>query len=102
MTFIQTLIDNSDQRQLDVFFESLTEKYICYVMNCLKRASSIGKKEAFINFPINDFRINIRNTGDPKWACTKWLERLSSDGYQLQGVRYDVWGNTKFTTKFSW
>ena len=119
MTFVQTLIDTSNanieyleqfrnqqemdrQRQIDTFFDNLTNQHLGYLMNCLKRASSMGKKEAFINFPRDDFRINIRNTGNPKWVCGMWLQRLTATGGPLEGIRYDVWGNAKFTTKFSW
>ena len=119
MAFSQTLINTSNtnveyqeqfrnqqelnrQRQIDLFFDNLTEKYLGYLMNCLSRSAEVGKREAFINFQKNDFRINMRNTGNPKWVCKTWLERLSSPGGPLECIRYDVWGNAKFTTKFSW
>lgn len=90
------------ETQLDALFNDLTTKHYGYLLNCLDRASTIGKREAFVNFPIDDFTVTITNTGNPKWVCKKWLKKLVKDDDSLTGIRYNVWGNDDFTTKFFW
>ena len=119
MSFVQELVSISMQnraawqtqenerisvrnQRIQTFFDNLSEKHLTILLTKLTRAANQGKREAFINFPRDDFRMNIPGTGDTRYACNTWLETLSAEGGQLDGIRFDVWGNAKFTTKFSW
>ena len=94
-------ISNRNQRIRD-FYDNLSEKHLTVLLTKLNRAAIQGKREAFINFDREDFRMNIPGTGDTRYACNMWLSELAAEGGQLDGIRFDVWGNAKFTTKFSW
>ena len=90
------------QLQLNALFDHLTSKNHCYLLECLDQAATNGKREAFVNFPIDDFTVTIENTGCAKCVCKMWLKKLVKDNSSLTGIRYNVWGNDDFTTKFFW
>tara|TARA_E500000178_G_C16670071_1_gene594632 strand:+ start:75 stop:485 length:411 start_codon:yes stop_codon:yes gene_type:complete len=100
---------NRKNERLEDLCKYLTSKYLDNIKKSMMYNAELGKFELFYNFDKNDFKANFPGLGTPKQICIYWLNCLTIDDHKfldgqmsLKGINFDVWGNKKFTTKFSW
>ena len=109
--------DKEEKRKEDVKHElmiKLTRKYHGSIKRGIENASKQGKREKYINFDRNEFKANCKGLGFPQEIEKMWLEEmcnpespyLPSDENEVkihfQGISYNIWNNTSFTTHFKW
>ena len=132
MSFIQTCIQNAENKQNDIVMEQykkqqlhiqaydekmheITDKYHESLKNAIFDKSKKGIRELYFNFGYDDFKFNLQFTGNPRKMCNVWLEEMSNPkslylidnetGFSkehFEGIYWDVWGNGAFTTHFTW
>jgi hypothetical protein len=95
-------------------FKFLTRKYLTTILERIELMTSQGNSETYMNFNRDDFKANCNGLGFPSQFQRKWLMEMQNpksaylptlaDGSKpsLEGIRFDVWGNRKFTTHFKW
>ena len=93
----------------------LTEKYHGSVKRAIHNASQKGKREKYINFCYDDFKANMNGFGNPKAVQAIWLDEMTNplskylpvnedtgEKEHFVGLNWNIWGNSVFTTYFTW
>ena len=97
-------------------FKLLTEKYHSIIKNEITFAAHNGKREKYINFDKNDFKVNFPTLGYPKDIQKEWLDEVITNPASdllprtydndmpehFYGLNYEIWNNRNFTTRFTW
>jgi hypothetical protein len=98
----------------DEKFKFLTEKYLDTILRGIENAARKGLNEKYINFSRDDFKANCKGLGFPNQFQGKWLDEMKNpesaylptleDGSKpsLEGISFDIWNNSAFTTHFTW
>lgn len=98
----------------DKKFKFLTRKYLSTILERIEFMTSQGNRETYINFNRDDFKANCNGLGFPRQFQRTWLMEMQNpksdylptlaDGSKpsLEGIRFDIWGNKKYTTHFKW
>ena len=102
------------EEKKDALMIKLTDLYHNKLMKSISRAASNGTRTKYINFVYDDFKANVHGMGKPSEIQSMWLSEMSNpdskylkkdDGDDLEcleGLRWNIWGNAKFTTVFEW
>ena len=100
---------NERRRKAEInnFFKGLTNRYREKLIHSFKKAASNGYRVTYINyFNREHFRMNIPNTGNPKWVCDKWLREYILQEEYFTGITCEVWETRSsglfLTTVFKW
>ena len=92
----------------------LTEEYHSKLKDAIKRAAEDGKCEKYMNLRYEHFKANHDGFGNPAQVQSSWLKEMTNpeskylkvtDGEDLEcleGLTWDIWGNSAFTTVFKW
>jgi len=92
----------------------LTQKYLKSTRESIIRAAKKGINEKYINFARDDFKANFPGLGTPKEFQSDWLTEMCNPESKyfngdeelkkmcLDGIKFDIWNNSSFTTHFTW
>lgn len=97
-------------------FIFLTDKYHNLIKEGIIHAAKNGKREKYMNFKKDDFKANYPSLGYPCDVQEAWLSevitnpasiylpRTTEDDIpeHMYGLKYEIWNNKNFTTRFSW
>ena len=98
----------------DALMFKLTELYHEKLMKAISLAASKGERVKYMNFTYDDFNGKFCNIGKPAKVQLLWLREMTNpeskylkitDGDDLEcleGLKWNIWGNSKFTTVFEW
>ena len=132
MSFIQSCIEKAEikqnydvmaqyeaqQHRIQVFddkMHTITDMYYNPLKDAILYKSERGIQELYFNFGYDYFKFNIHNTGNPRKMCSIWISEMTNPESKylidnetgikrqhLQGLKWNVWGNGSFTTRFTW
>jgi len=106
--------DKIFQEKKHVLMVKLTELYHEKLVKAITQASSKGERVKYMNFTYEDFKANLHGIGKPSDVQSVWLSEMSNseskylkkddceDLVCLEGLKWNIWGNRKFTTLFEW
>jgi hypothetical protein len=95
-------------------FEFFKEKYLESIIGGIERTAAKGENKKFVNFNREDFKANCYGLGFPHEFLRMWLTEVSNpnsiyaleneDGSPrcLEGIKFSIWNNQKFTVVFEW
>lgn len=100
----------------DELFIFLTDKYHNLIKEGITHAAKNGKREKYMNFKKNDFKANYPSLGYPCDVQEAWLSEVITNPASIYlprtveddmpehmyGLKYEIWNNTNFTTRFFW
>ena len=102
------------QEKKDALMFKLTELYHEKLRKAISQASYRGERVKYMNFTYDDFKANLHGIGNPAKVQSLWLSEMANpeskylkiaDGDDLEcleGLKWNIWGNSKFTTVFEW
>ena len=103
------------EEKKDILMVKLTLLYHEKLVSSISRAALNGYSNKYINFKYEDFKANYPGLGRPSIIQDMWLKEMSkpdskylktADGDEdlqcIEGIKWDIWGNQKFTTVFKW
>lgn len=102
------------EEKKDALMIKLTDLYHNKLIKSISRAASNGIRTKYINFVYEDFKANVHGMGKPSEIQSMWLSEMCNpdskylkvaDGDDLEclkGLKWNIWGNAKFTTVFEW
>jgi len=102
------------EEKKDALMFKLTELYHEKVRKAISQTADRGERVKYMNFTYEDFKANLHGIGKPSDVQSLWLSEMANpeskylkitDGDDLEcfeGLKWNIWGNSKFTTVFEW
>jgi len=107
--------DQKAERKEELFF-FLTAKYHNLIKEAITHAAKNGKREKYMNFKKDDFKADFPTLGYPREIQEAWLSEVITNPASIYlprtvdddmpehmyGLKYEIWNNKNFTTRFFW